>query len=261
MPVIHPTASVHTSAELAEDVRVEAGACVEAGVSLGAGSIVGQHSIIWRDTVIGQRNRIFPFCSLGGEPQDKKYTGESAPLIIGDDNTVREYCFINKGTQASGETRIGDRNWIMGYVHIAHDCIFGNDITVANCTQFAGHISVGDCAVIGGGVLVQQFLRIGVGAFIGGGEKLRMEPPPWSHVARGVIVVNVEGMKRNGFNDMQITTMHRAYRLLYRSKLPFQAARDEIKALPDVAASPLAELIEFLSASNLCLLRPRRKQE
>lgn len=273
MPVIHPAASVHASAELADDVRVEAGACVEAGVRLGEGSVVGRHSIIWRDTVIGRRNRIFPFCSLGGEPQDKKYAGEAAPLIIGDDNTVREYCFINKGTQANGETRIGDRNWIMGYVHIAHDCIFGNDITVSNCAQFAGHITVGDRAIIGGGVLVQQFLRIGGGAFIGGSEALRLEPPPWSYVGRGVVDVNDEGMKRNGFNEAQITAMHRAYRLLYRSDLPLQAAVEKIKALPEAESpssshqteaalpSPLAELVEFLSAPELRLLRPRRSRE
>lgn len=259
MASVHPTASVGGGVELAADARIDAGAVIEDGCKIGGGTSIGRNSIIWRGTVIGANNRVFPFCSLGGEPQDKKYAGEEAPLIIGDGNTIREYCFINKGTAANGETRIGARNWIMAYVHVAHDCVMGDDNTVANGAQLAGHVVVGDRVVIGGGVLFHQFRRVGTGAMLGGGEKMRQDAPPYSLCGDGVVGVNAEGMRRHGFSDDEIGAVRRAYRLLYRADLSLQAATAAIRELPGAAVSPLRELIDFLSLPDLRLLRPRRR--
>lgn len=259
MPTIHPSADVHRDSHLAEDVTVGAGAVIEQHCRIGAGCVIGRHSIIWQGTQIGDNNRIFPFCSIGGEPQDKKYRGEAAPLIIGDDNTIREYCFINKGTDANGETRIGHRNWIMGYVHIAHDCILADDITIANTVQMAGHVVINRGATIGGGTLFHQFCRVGDNAMIGGGEAMRHDTPPFALYARGTIAVNGEGMRRNGYADGDIDAMQQAYRLLYRAGLPFEQARDNIAALPHGENSPLPVLTKFLQQANLNLIRPRRQ--
>ena len=253
---VHPNADVHKSAVLGENVCIEAGAVVEADCVIGSNSRIGRHSVIWQGTVLGENNRIFPFCSLGGEPQDKKYAGEAAPLIVGDNNTIREYCFINKGTAASGETRIGNDNWIMAYVHVAHDCVIGSGTTIANMAQFAGHVIVGDGAVIGGGALFHQFRRVGTGAIIGGGEALRHDVPPYALVARGSVSVNSEGLRRCGGGSEMIDAMRGAYRTLYRQGLALPAAVEAIAAMPGAGEAPLAELIEFLRLSDLQLLRP-----
>lgn len=257
-PNIHPAAEVHASAQLGAGVRVEAGAVVEEGCTIGRDTVIGRHSIIWRNTVLGAGNRIFPFCSLGGEPQDKKYRGEDAPLVIGDGNTIREYCFINQGTAASGETRIGNGNWIMAYVHVAHDCIIGNNAVIANAVQFAGHVEVGDGAIIGGGALFHQFRRIGAGAMVGGGESLRHDVPPYALVGEGVVSVNSEGMSRAGYDAQVVAAMRRAYKTLYREGLSLPEAAEAIAAMPEAKEGPLAQLAEFLQQPELHLLRPRR---
>lgn len=259
MTAIHPQADVHPDARLAEGVTVDAGACVEQGCVIGRGSSIGRHSVIWRGTVLGRGNRIFPFCSLGGEPQDKKYAGEDAPLVVGDDNVIREYCFINKGTAASGETRIGSRNLLMAYTHVAHDCVLGDDIIVANGAQMAGHVVVGDGAVIGGGVLFHQFRRVGVGALIGGGEAMRQDAPPYALCAEGVVSVNSEGMRRRGLSAADVAAVRRAYKLLYRAGLSQSAAAERIARMKGADAPPLLHLVEFLRTPGLRLLRPRRR--
>ena len=256
MPDIHPTAEVRAGAELAEGVRIEAGALVEAGCVIGTGTVVGRNSVIWEGTRIGSDNRIFPFCSLGGEPQDKKYQGEETPLVIGDGNTIREYCFINRGTAASGETRIGDRNWVMAYVHFAHDCVLGDDTVIANACQFAGHVSIGDRAVIGGGTLVHQFCRVGRGAIIGGGEKIRMDIPPWVTVARDTVAINREGLRRWGATEAAVRTMQAAHKVLYRSGASVQEATERLRAQEGAAQEPLADWLEFLQLPELRLIRP-----
>ena len=255
---IHPSAEVHPSAVLGEGVCVDAGAVVEADCRIGAGTSIGRNTIIWRGTVLGEGNRVFPFCSLGGEPQDKKYQGEEAPLVIGDGNTIREYCFINQGTAASGETRIGSGNWIMAYVHVAHDCNIGSNTVVANAVQFAGHVEVGDRAIIGGGALFHQFRRVGAGAMVGGGEHMRHDIPPYALVAEGVVAVNTEGMTRAGYDADTIAAVRRAYKTLYREGLSLPDAAAQIAAMPEAAdAGPLAQLAAFLQQPDLQLLRPR----
>ena len=260
MSGVSPAAQVDKTARLAANVTVEPGACVGANCQIGEGTTIGRNSIVWSGTKIGANNRVFPFCSLGGEPQDKKYAGEDAPLVIGDNNTIREYCFFNKGTAASGGTRVGNGNWIMAYVHVAHDCVVGDGVVVANTAQLAGHVEVEDGAVLGGGSLYHQFVRVGALAMVGGGEALRHDIPPYCLCGEGSVGVNVEGMRRAGFAAAAIEQTRRAYRLLYRSGLPLQEARAQIEALAAAAPqAPAQTLARFLGKPNLRLLRPRRR--
>lgn len=261
MARISPGAQVSADAVLADDVEVRPGAVVEGGCSVGAGSSIGAHSVIWSGARIGKNNRIFPFCSIGGEPQDKKFQGEDSALIIGDGNTIREYCFINRGTAGGGgETRIGGNNWIMGYVHVAHDCILGNNAIIANCAQFAGHVSVGDGAVIGGGSLFHQFRRIGALAMVGGGESVRLDVPPFALTGRGVVGVNAEGLRRGGFDAAAIARVKAAYKILYQSDLALDEARSRIAAMAEEdGGGALALLRDFLATDDLQLIRPSRR--
>lgn len=256
-------AQVSEGALLAEDVVVGPGAIIEEGCEIGAGSSIGAYAIIWRGAKIGRNNRIFPFCSLGGEPQDKKFRGEESALIIGDGNVIREYCFFNRGTQdGGGITRIGDNNWIMGYVHVAHDCMLADNIVAVNGAQFAGHVEIGGGAIIGGGALFHQFRRVGAGAMVGGGEKVRQDVPPFALAARGVVGVNSEGMRRAGFGGEEIARMKDAYRALYQEDLPLAAAREKIAAMAAAEngniANALQQLADFLALNHLELIRPAR---
>ena len=260
MPKIAEGAQVSDGARLADDVVIGRGAIIEADCEIGGGSEIGAYSIIWRGTRIGANNRIFPFCSLGGEPQDKKFRGEESRLIVGDDNTIREYCFFNRGTAAGGgETRIGNGNWIMGYVHLAHDCILADNAIVANGAQFAGHTCIGGGAVIGGGALFHQFRRVGRLAMVGGGERVRQDIPPFALSAAGVVAVNSEGMRRAGFDADAIAKMKKAFRVLYSSGLSLAAARAQINELAaDGESASLRALADFLALDNLELIRPAR---
>ena len=295
MPQIAAGAQVSREAILADDVVVGPGAIVEGGCTVGGGSSIGAHSILWEGTRLGRGNRVFPFCSLGGEPQDKKYRGEKTALTVGDNNTIREYCFFNRGTVGGGgATKIGDNNWIMGYTHLAHDCVLGGGAIVANGAQFAGHVEVGDGAVIGGGALFHQFLRIGARAMVGGGEAVRQDIPPFAMSARGAVGVNAEGMRRAGFGARARAQIQKAYRILYLAGLSLEESRRQIaemldedsarlqsikqggekvsKAGADVESNSESEsesslsesvdalqtLSDFLSLENLQLIRPRK---
>ena len=260
MPSIAAGACVSDHAQLADDVVVDAGAIIEADCTIGAGSHIGANTIIWRGTTIGANNRIFPFCSLGGEPQDKKFRGEDSRLMIGDNNTIREYCFFNRGTIGGGlETRIGNGNWIMGYVHVAHDCHIADNTVVANCAQFAGHVMLGAGAVVGGGALFHQFLRIGALAMVGGGEAVRQDIPPFALSARGVLAVNSEGMRRAGFDEATIMRVKKSYRLLYFGDLSLAAARCQIVDMAkNDSCMALRQLADFLALEDLQLIRPAR---
>ncbi|MGU9951536.1 MAG: acyl-ACP--UDP-N-acetylglucosamine O-acyltransferase [Gammaproteobacteria bacterium WSBS_2016_MAG_OTU1] len=277
MPTIAVGAQVSSGARLADDVVIGSGAIVEEDCTIGAGSSIGPNTIIWRGTHIGCNNRIFPFCSLGGEPQDKKFCGEDSRLIIGDNNIIREYCFFNRGTlDGGGETRMGNGNWIMAYVHLAHDCLLGDSATIANGAQFAGHVQLNNGIVIGGGSLFHQFLRIGTGAMVGGGEAVRQDVPPFAMSARGVVGVNSEGMRRAGYSRFAIAQIKKAYRLLYLSELSLEESRTQIAALlasandenneetqEEKAASTnavgaLQTLSDFLALENLQLIRPHK---
>lgn len=250
--MIHSSAIVHPGARLGANVEVGPYSIIGEYVEVGEGTWIGSHVVIAGRTRIGRDNRIHPFCSLGGVPQDKKYAGEPTELHIGDRNTIREFCTFNLGTvQDSGVTRLGDDNWIMAYVHLAHDCQVGSNTVFANNTQLSGHVHVGDFAILGGFTGVHQFVRIGAHSFTGGSTLLIQDLPPYVMAAgnpaqpRGI---NSEGLKRRGFSPESIAAIRRAYKEVYRSGQTLEeAARKvaasatevvELKILADFLASP-----------------------
>ncbi len=258
MSRIHPTTLVDPGAELAEDVVVGAYCVIEAGVRIGAGTTVGHHVVITGDTTIGERNRIWHYCSIGEAPQDKKYGSEPTRLVIGDDNTIREFCTFNRGTsQDRGVTEIGDHNWIMAYVHIAHDCVVGDHTVFANCAQLAGHVFVGDYATLGGMSGVHQFCRIGAHAMIAGGSVIFQDIPPFVTVGGNPIRaagINAEGLRRRGFTAEQIVSIKRAFKTLYRSGLALEVAREELAEA--VRSRPeIAPLVAFLADPGRGIVR------
>lgn len=232
--MIHKTAVIDPSAKIAEGVEILPYVFIGADVEIGSGTRIGSHVVINGPTKIGIDNRIYPFACLGEEPQDKKFAGEKTELIIGDRNVIREYCTFNRGTvQDIGKTVIGDDNWIMAYVHIAHDCIIDNHTIMANGTTLAGHVKIEDYAILGGFSLIHQFCRIGAYAFTGMGTAIAKDVPPFvmSFGAPGVPRgINREGMKRHAFSVDAIKRMKDVYRLLYRSELTFQNALNKIES-------------------------------
>ena len=255
---IHPTAVVHAGAQLAVDVEVGAYTVVDEHVRIGGGTKIGHHCVISGQTRIGRDNRIASFVSLGGPPQDKKYGGELTALEIGDNNMIREFCTFNTGTvQDVGTTRLGNRNWIMAYVHLAHDCQVGNDTIFANNAQLAGHVHVGDFAILGGFTLAHQFVKIGAHSLTGLGTVLLQDLPPFVTASGNPAAahgINSEGLKRRGFSAEAIETLRRAYKTLYRSGLSFEEAK---KALAVQAAdiSEIRLLVEFLARVTRGIIR------
>ena len=256
--MIHPTALIDPAAELAEDVSVGPYSVIEANVTIGAGTDIGPHVVIKGTTRIGSQNRIFQFASIGEEPQDKKYAGEPTSLEIGDRNTIREFVTINRGTaQDDGVTRLGDDNWIMAYVHIAHDCRIGNETIFANNASLAGHVSIGDYAILGGFTLVHQFCSIGAYSLTAFGSGISKDVPPFVTVggtparAHGL---NMEGLRRRGFPEESRKALRRAYRTLYRESLSLQ---DALAALREQAAScaEVGMLVEFLEQQSRGIVR------
>ena len=256
--MIHPTALIDPAAELAEDVSVGPYSVIEANVTIGAGTDIGPHVVIKGTTRIGSQNRIFQFASIGEEPQDKKYAGEPTSLEIGDRNTIREFVTINRGTaQDDGVTRLGDDNWIMAYVHIAHDCRIGNETIFANNASLAGHVSVGDYAILGGFTLVHQFCSIGAYSLTAFGSGISKDVPPFVTVggtparAHGL---NMEGLRRRGFPEESRKALRRAYRTLYRESLSLQ---DALAALREQAASSaeVGKLVKFLEQQSRGIVR------
>ncbi|MEP7280838.1 MAG: acyl-ACP--UDP-N-acetylglucosamine O-acyltransferase [Rubrivivax sp.] len=234
-PAIHPTAIVDPAADLAPDVVVGAYAVIGAGVSIGPGSSVGPHAVIDGPTTIGRDNRIHAHAVLGGAPQDMKYAGEATALVIGDRNTVREFCTFNRGTvQDGGVTRVGDDNWIMAYVHLAHDVQLGHHTILANNATLAGHVHVGDWAIVGGLTGIHQFCHVGAHAMTGFQSHVAQDVPPFMTVAGNplaVLGVNVEGLRRRGFSRERIAQVRQMYRLLYREGLTLEAAKTALAAL------------------------------
>ncbi len=238
MALIHPTAIVEPGAQLAQGVRIDAYSIVRANVQIGSDTTIGAHCVIEGHTRIGSGNRIFQFCSIGAVPQDKKYAGEPTELHIGDRNTIREFCTLNVGTvQDGGVTRIGDENWIMAYVHIAHDCQVGNQTQFANNATLGGHVRVDDWAIIGGLSGVHQFVKIGAHAFVGFASAVSQDVPPFMLVDGNPLAVrgfNAEGLRRRGFSPARIAAVKQMHKLIYRSGMTLEAAKD---ALPEVAAN------------------------
>jgi UDP-N-acetylglucosamine acyltransferase len=256
--MIHQTAIVDPLARLADDVEVGAYSIIGPHVSIGAGTKIGPHVVVEGPTEIGENNRIWQFASVGADPQDKKHHGEETWLRMGDGNTIREFVTINRGTvDGGGETQIGNDNWIMAYVHIAHDCIIGNQAIFANNASLAGHVVIEDHVILGGFSLIHQFCRIGAHAFTSMGSKVNQDVPPYVTVAgkmaepRGL---NAEGLKRRGFSRERIRQIKQAYKLLYKSGLRLDEAIEAISEL-DASSEDLAAFTAFLQTSERSILR------
>ena len=257
--MIHPTAIVHPRAHLGPNVVIGPYAIIGEHVELGEGTQVGAHAVITGHTRIGRENRIFQFVSLGEVPQDKKYAGEPTRLEIGDRNLIREFCTFNIGTaQDVGVTRIGNDNWLMAYVHIAHDCQVGNHTIFANYTALAGHVLVGDYAVLGGYTGVHQFCKIGAHVITAVGAVVYKDIPPYVMAAgcdgakpNGI---NSEGLKRLGFTPSAIAAVKQAYKTLYRNGLSLEEARVALldQALDHPEVQPI---LDFLAISTRGIIR------
>jgi UDP-N-acetylglucosamine acyltransferase len=262
MARIHATAIVDAAAQLGEDVDVAAYALIGPDVRIDEGSRIGPHCVIEGHTTIGRGNRIHQACSIGTAPQDKKYAGEPTCLEIGHGNTIREFCTINLGTaQDAGVTRIGDDNWIMAYVHIAHDCQVGSHTILANLTQLAGHVQLGDWVVVGGMSGLHQFVRVGAHAMIGFQTRLSQDLPPFVTVAGNpgeAQGINAEGLRRRGFAAERIDVIKQMHRLLYRRSLTLAEATQQIGELPEAqttSAADVALMLEFLAKAQRGIVR------
>lgn len=256
--MIHPSACVDAAARIAPDVSIGAFCVIGPEVEIGKGTTIGPHVVIDGPTTIGCDNHIHSFAALGGEPQDKKYGGERSRLEIGDRNTIREFVTFNRGTaDDQSVTRMGNDNWIMAYVHIAHDCVVGNNTVFANAASLAGHCVVDDWAILGGFTLVHQFCQIGAHAFSAMGSVINRDVPPFLMVAgayaqpRGI---NSEGLRRRGYDAERLVAIKRAYRTLYKSGLPLAEAREQLAAMaqdaPDVRV-----MLDFIDRSQRSLVR------
>ncbi|MCF8149187.1 MAG: acyl-ACP--UDP-N-acetylglucosamine O-acyltransferase [Sulfuritalea sp.] len=258
MMSVHPSAVVHPAARLGRGVSVGAYSIIGEHVEVGDDTVIGPHVVVSGHTRIGQSNRIFQFCSIGEAPQDKKYAGEPTRLEIGDRNTIREFCTLNCGTaQDVGVTRLGDDNWIMAYVHLAHDCQVGNQTIFANNAQLAGHVHVGDWAILGGFTVVHQFVRIGAHSITAMGTILLQDLPPYVMAAGNPgepRAINAEGLKRRGFSAAAVTAVKRAFKTLYKSGLKLEEARADIEA-ESATVPELAMLSGFLAAPGRGIIR------
>jgi len=255
---IHPTAIVHPGARLSPGVEIGAYSIIGQFVEIGDDSRIGPHVVIGGQTRIGRDNRIFQFCSIGEVPQDKKYAGEPTRLEIGDRNTIREFCTLNCGTaQDAGVTSLGNDNWIMAYVHLAHDCQVGDHTIFANNAQIAGHVKVGDYAILGGFTAVHQFVRIGAHSITALGSILLHDLPPYVTAAGNTAEphgINSEGLKRRGFSAAAIMSIKRAYKTLYKSGLKLEEAQLAI-AGASVKTAELRPLADFLAAAGRGIIR------
>ena len=256
--MIHPTAIVHPRAQLGQDVAVGPYSVIGADVEIGAGTRIGPHVVIEGRTRIGANNLVHSFCSLGAAPQDKKYTSEPTRLEIGDRNTIREFCTFNRGTaQDAGVTRVGNDNWIMAYVHIAHDCQVGDNTVFANNAQLAGHVCVGDFAILGGYTGAHQFVSIGAHSITGVGTVLLQDLPPYVTAAGNTAKpygINSEGLKRRGFSPEAIGAIKAAYKTLYKSGLTLDQAKQELSA--QAGSHPEVGLfVDFLQRARRGIIR------
>lgn len=255
---IHPTAVIEPGAQLAPDVIVGPYSVIGAHVEIGPGCRIGSHAVITGHTRIGSNNRIFHFVSLGEAPQDKKYRDEETRLEIGNDNTIREFCTFNRGTiQDAGVTRMGNGNWVMAYVHLAHDCQVGNNAIFANNAQLAGHVQVGDYAILGGFTSVHQFCRIGAHSLTALGTTLLQDVPPYVTVSGNPARphgINAEGLKRRGFGAPALAALRRAYKTLYKSGLTLAEAQAAIRSERETTPE-LGPLTDFLAAAGRGIVR------
>lgn len=256
--MIHQTAIVDDAATLADDCSVGAYSIIGPEVEIGPGTEVGPHVVIKGPTRIGQKNRIFQFSSIGDDPQDLKYDGERTTLEIGDNNTIREYVTINRGTGGGGGvTRVGDSNLLMAYIHIAHDCQVGNQIIMANGSSLAGHVSVGNHAILAGFCCIHQFCVIGEHAFVGLNSVANKDVTPFTMVVGNYATarsINKEGLRRRGFAEQEINDLHRTFVEVVKSKGERETAFARVKPLAERSAS-VARLLEFVEQSERGIIR------
>src|SRR4051812_39116469 len=258
MTTVHQTAIVDKRAKLGANVSVGPYTVIDGDVEIGDGTTIGAHNVITGHTTIGRDNRIFHFASIGEANQDKKYKGEPTRLAIGDRNTIREYCSLNRGTvQEQGVTTVGSDNWIMAYCHVAHDCIVGNHAVFANHATLAGHVEIGDWTILGGFVGVHQFVKVGAHVMLGIASVVTQDVPPFLTVAGQPCAppgINAEGLKRRGFTPEAIGALRRAYKTLYKSSLTLAEAKAEL-ATQAVSSTDVRALVDFLGASTRGILR------
>ena len=262
MTRVHATALIDAAAELADDVSVGPYAVIGAGVKVGPGTTIGAHCVIDGPTTIGRDNRIFAHAALGGAPQDMKYRGEPTELHIGDRNTIREFCTFNRGTaQDVGITRVGNDNWVMAYVHIAHDVQLGDHTILANNATLAGHVQVGDWAIVGGLSGVHQFCKIGAHVMTGFQSHVSQDVPPFMTVGGNPLAVhgtNAEGLRRRGFSRERLALVKQMHRLLYRDGLTLDNAKAAIQQLLGTVEGGDADvqmLLGFLAAATRGIVR------
>ena len=256
--MIHPTAIVDPTAQLSEDCVIGPYSVIGANVIIGSGTTIGPHVVVRGPTRIGSRNKVYQFASIGDDPQDLKYAGEVTHLEIGDDNTIREFTTINRGTQGGGGiTRIGSHNLLMAYVHVAHDCQLGDHIVMANIASLAGHVTVGDYAIIAGFAGVHQFCEVGEHAFVGMNSVANRDVVPFTIVAGNYAEpkgINKNGLRRREFSDPVIKALHRAYMHLIRGRGDREKAiellSDDINTYPEVA-----RMVQFIKDSERGIVR------
>jgi UDP-N-acetylglucosamine acyltransferase len=253
MNKIHPTAVIDSRAELDRDVEVGPYCVVGAGVKVGRGTRLQSHVAVQGRTTLGEANVIFPFASVGSVPQDLKYKGEPSELLIGNRNTIREYVSLNPGTAGGGMvTRVGDQNLLMMYCHIAHDCIVGDRNVIANGATLGGHVIVEDHVIVGGLVGIHQFVRIGTGAILGAGSMVSMDVPPYCNATGDrakLHGLNLEGLKRRGFDKSTIAAIRNAYRIAFHSKLRTADALNKIRR--DIPGIPeIEKFVAFIADSR-----------
>jgi UDP-N-acetylglucosamine acyltransferase len=263
MARIHPTAIVDAKAQLAEDVEIGAYTLIGPEVSIGAGTRVGPHCVIEGRTRIGRDNRFYQFSSIGAMPQDMSHGGEVTELVIGDRNTVREFCTFNTGTfKEEGITRVGSDNWIMAYVHLAHDVQLGDHCVLANNATLAGHVRVGDWATIGGLTGVHQYVKIGAHAMIGFQGHVAQDVAPYMTVdgnPLAVRAVNLTGLRRRGFSNERIAVIRQLHKLIFRSSLTLEQATAQVQALlaeqGGDSEADVRLMLDFVAGSTRGLVR------
>ena len=257
---IHPTAIIHKEAILHKNVKIGAYSVIGKSVELGEGTEIGNHVNITGCTKIGNSNKIFHSSSIGEQPQDMKYKDQETFLEIGDRNTIREFCTINTGTvEGNKKTLIGNDNWIMAYVHIAHDCIVKNNIVIANNATLAGHVEIDDYVVLGGLTAIHQFCKIGQHAITMGGTLLSQDVPPYVRaVSRGGMAfpngINSEGLKRRGLTSETISNIKNGYKIIYMRDNSIDEAKKELAKL-ELSTSEVGTYIDFIERSNRGLIR------
>jgi UDP-N-acetylglucosamine acyltransferase len=256
--VIHPQAIIDSGAKLGKNVEVGPFTIIDDGVEIGDGTWIGPHVVISGPTRIGQNNKIYQYCSIGEAPQHINYHGEPTELEIGNRNTIREYCTLNRGTvDGAGVTRIGDDNFLMAYVHVAHDCFVANHAILVNCASLAGHVDIGDCAILGGFTVIHQFCRVGAHSITALGTIAFKDIPPYVLAAGNGAQpygINVRGLKRRQFSQGSIEALRGAYKTIYKSGLKISEAVSELEDKA-VHQTEVKELISFIKTSERGIIR------